>query len=390
MWIWLGIPVLLGICAGFLLGRYPPFKKRHRPRPQALASKEYLVGLNYLLNEETDKAVDIFIRLLEVDANTVETHLALGNLFRRRGEVDKAIRIHQNLIARPHLEKQSRVQALLALAQDYLKAGVFDRAEKLFLEVSTFPAFKKDSLHFLLTIYEQEKAWESAINIAEQLEQLKDEPINFMIAQYYCELAVEARVNISGEKAIRLVKKALSIDKNCVRASILLGQWDAEQGQYRTAVKSYKLILEQNSDFITEVLAPLETCYKQLNLLDEYILFLEEVLIKTPRISIVLMLSKYIEQSKGIQAAANFVAEQLHERPSIRGLERLIALQKDFTEGNAKFHLQLLQDLTAQIIKNKPVYQCSACGNTGKLLHWQCPACKRWNTVKPIYGIEGA
>lgn len=388
MWIWLGLPVLLALVAGFLIGQFFPKKSYAVPNSDNI-SKEYLTGLNYLLNEETDKAVDIFIKMLQVDSNTVETHLALGNLFRRRGEVDRAIRIHQNLIARPHLNKQNRVQALLALGQDYLKAGVFDRAEKLFREVYDINEFKKDSLQFLLTVYEQEKDWQSAINIAEQLEALHSPSIHTIIAQYYCELAIDARVRISGEQALRLLKKALVTDKNCVRASLLLGQWDIEQQQYRNAIKSYKRVVEQSPDFISEILEPLENCYQQSGLIDEYVAFLRQCLTLTSSISVVLMLSNYIQKQQGLSVAASFVAEQLHHRPSIRGLQRLIALQKEMTDGNAKFHLQLLQDLTRQIIWSKPIYQCSSCGNTGKLLHWQCPGCKHWNTVKPIHGIEG-
>lgn len=377
------LAILLGWMLG--LGR----TKRVKPVKNDGLSREYLVGLNYLLNEQTDKAVEVFIKMLQVDGDTVETHLALGNLFRRRGEVDKAIRIHQNLIARPHLTKPHRVQALLALGQDYLKAGVFDRAEKLFQEVHETTEFRQDSLEYLLTIYEQERDWNAAITTAERLEQITHHSLKPTIAQYYCELAVDARVKVSSEQAYRLVKKALAIDKNCVRASLLLGQWDYEQANYKSAIKAYKKVVEQDPDFISEIIEPLAICYQRLEQTVEFIEFLQQCLQAHPRISIVLLLSRYLQQQQGERQAASFVAEQLHQRPSIYGLRRLIELQKDFTEGDAKFNLQLLQDLTTSLIKDKPIYQCNHCGNTGKLLHWQCPGCKRWNTVRPIHGIEG-
>jgi len=387
MQLWIVTTAVIALIIGLAIGRRS--KKQKTILKTEAISKDYLVGLNYLLNEQPDKAVDVFIKMLQVDSNTVETHLALGNLFRRRGEVDRAIRIHQNLIARPHLSKPNRIQALLALGQDYLKAGVFDRAEKLFQEVHDSNEFRQDSLEYLLAIYEQEKDWDKAIVIAQRLEQLTNQSRNAIIAQYYCEQAVDARVKISSEQAMRLVKKALATDKDCVRASLLIGAWDAEQGNYKSAIKSYKKVAEQDPDFMGEIIEPLEFCYQRLGLTEEFIQFLKQCLQVTPRISIVLMLSKYIQSEQGEKQAANFVAEQLHQRPSIYGLRKLIALQKEYTEGDAKFNLQLLQDLTSQLIKDKPIYQCNNCGNTGKLLHWQCPGCKHWNTVKPIHGIEG-
>src|SRR6478736_1140125 len=134
-----------------------------RPRRDSIQKmnlpRDYLVGLNFLLNEEPDKAVDVFIKMLEVDSNTVETHLAVGKLFRRRGEVDRAIRIHQNLIARPQLDKVYREQSLFELGQDYFSAGVLDRAERIFLELVEVKSFSAKALRALLDIYQQEKDW---------------------------------------------------------------------------------------------------------------------------------------------------------------------------------------------------------------------------------------
>src|SRR5690242_4385196 len=147
---------------------------RSRPREEAPRKsnlpRDYLVGLNFLLNEETDKAVDIFVKMLEVDSDTVETHLAVGKLFRRRGEVDRAIRIHQNLIARPQLEKVYREQSLYELGQDYLSAGMLDRAERIFLELVSAKSHSAQALRTLIDIYEQEKDWENAVKTATQYE----------------------------------------------------------------------------------------------------------------------------------------------------------------------------------------------------------------------------
>lgn len=194
-----------------------------------MVPKDYLLGLNFLLNEEPDKAVDVFIKMLEVDSDTVETHLALGSLFRRRGEVDRAIRIHQNLIARPHLDKQQRIQALMALGQDYMRAGVLDRAERIFLEVVENGSETGPSLHYLLDIYQQEKAWDQAVLIARKIAVSTGEAMQSNIAHYYCELALEARMANDNDLARRHLRKALTIDKKCVRASLLQGDLEAQE-----------------------------------------------------------------------------------------------------------------------------------------------------------------
>src|SRR5882762_1834435 len=152
------------IAAAWLLG----YRARPKEEPQRKVNlpRDYLMGLNFLLNEEPDKAVDIFIKMLEVDSNTVETHLAVGKLFRRRGEVDRAIRIHQNLIARPQLERIYREQSLFELGQDYLSAGMLDRAERIFLELVSAKSHSAQALRILIDIYQQEKEWEKAAQTA--------------------------------------------------------------------------------------------------------------------------------------------------------------------------------------------------------------------------------
>ena len=174
----------------------------------SMLGAEYIKGLNYLLNEEQDKAIDIFIRMLEVNSDTVETHLALGNLFRKRGEVDRAIRIHQNLMARSSLNSEQRADAVLELGQDYMKAGLFDRAEGLFKELIDSNVHLSTVLPLLLDIYLQEKDWESAIEIADQMGFVGEQPARYVIAQFYCELAENARARDKTDEAARLLKKA--------------------------------------------------------------------------------------------------------------------------------------------------------------------------------------
>lgn len=383
-------PLLLPIAAasGWFFGRGGN-SETDEPHYTKL-SKQYYVGLNYLLNEQPDKAVDVFIKLLEVDSDTVETHLALGSLFRRRGEVDRAIRIHQNLIARPQLSQQQRVEALMALGRDYMSAGVFDRAERIFAEVSEIGAEQTaSSLQYLLNIYQQEKAWEQAIAIVRKLEVTTGERMHKVIAHHYCELVGEAMKQKNVEQGKYYLKKALATDKDSVRASLLLGQIEASEGRYKSAIKAYKRVRFQDPDFLSESIPPLVLCYERLGNAKECKDYLYETLQEYPRISIILILAKHIGQTDSVEAAADFVAEQLSRHPSIRGLNTLIQWHIDTTYGKVRDKLQMLRTVTSKLLENKPIYRCGTCGFGSKTLHWYCPGCKQWSAIKPIHGLEG-
>lgn len=351
--------------------------------------KDYLVGLNYLLNEEPDKAVDVFIRMLTVDSDTVETHLALGSLFRRRGEVDRALRIHQNLIARPNLAQEHRVQALLALGQDYMRAGVLDRAERLFLEVVESQELTAPSLRYLMDIYQQEKSWDHAINTAQKLQLVSNENMSTSLAHFYCELAEAACTARQWDVADKHLHRALTLDKHCARASIIQGNMYESQESYAAALKAYRNVMAQDPDYLSEVIPKMVKCFKALNKEKELSDYLEKLLQTFPRLSIILTLAENKNQEEGREAAIAFLEEQLHAHPSIRGLKRLVEYLLESMETRALPPLRMLNNLMENLISNKPVYRCGHCGFQGKTMHWFCPSCKSWSTVKPIHGIEG-
>ncbi len=346
-------------------------------------SREYVVGLNYLLNEQPDKAVDVFIKLLEVDSDTVETHLALGSLFRRRGEVDRAIRIHQNLIARPQLSLSERKQALMALGQDYMSAGVFDRAERIFSEVVELGGEREtSSLQGLLAIYQQEKAWENALDIIAKLENSTGTNMRAQAAHYYCEIASQQLKQGLYDKAYLSIRQALTTDKKSVRASLMLANLEMKNGRYKQAIKALKRAPEQDADFLTEIIEPLVQCYRELDMMDECVYYLEHALAEYPRASVIFVVGEYLRGAKNTDFAIDFVSHQLSKHPSIRGLNRLICWYLDSSHGKVREKLQMLYDITSKFLDNKPVYRCGKCGYGGKLLHWQCP-------MKPIHGLEG-
>ncbi|MEJ2362347.1 MAG: lipopolysaccharide assembly protein LapB [Gammaproteobacteria bacterium] len=381
--------LLLPIAAltGWFIGR------RDRRQSSVHLSSEiplgYIRGLNFLLNEQPDKAIDIFIQLLDVNSETVETHLALGSLFRRRGEVDRAIRIHQNLIARPTLNPEQRMHALNELGQDYMRAGLLDRAEALFSELIETGPHTVTALQQLIDIYQQEKDWEKAIEIARKLAVKNGTSQNNVIAHYYCELAEqELRANET-HKALKYVKKALNTDHQCARASILEGDIENQLGDIKAAIRAYRRVEDQDSDYLPEILETLTNCYRQLNRIDEMITYLREILGRQGGISVMLTLAELIREREGDASAAEFIALQLETKPSVRGMDRLIDLALQLIKGPGQEKLQVLKNVTTQLLVNKPVYKCEVCGFSGKTLHWQCPGCKSWNTIKPIQGVEG-
>jgi lipopolysaccharide biosynthesis regulator YciM len=366
--------LLLPIAA--VSGWYAGYKYRsNAPRASKSLPRDYFTGLRYLIDEQPDKAVDIFIKMLEVNSDTVETHLALGSLFRRRGEVNRAIRIHQNLIARPQLAKNQRIQALSELAQDYMRAGVLDRAENLLLELVAMGKNTETYYQYLLNIYEQQKDWDKAIAIAEKLEKTRGIKMQAAIAHYYCEL--------------NNPRKALFIDKNCVRASLLQGELYIRENNIKNAIRAYKRVTDQDADYISEIIQPLAHCYEQLGNEAELINYLRYCLAKFPRISVILALAGYLKKHHGDFVAIEFITEQISHYPSLRGLECLTQLYIDNSESNTKRKFVLLQELITKLLAEKPVYQCIHCGFASKSLYWHCPGCKRWNSVKPIHGLEG-
>ncbi len=377
--------------SGWLLARRSKPGKGGRQGAKKAFNAHYFEGLNYVLNEQPDKAIEVFCRIMEVDSDTIETHFALGNLFRRRGEVDRAIRIHQNLIARPNLPREQRALALLELGQDYMRAGLFDRAESLFNELVNERSYAKEAHENLAAIYEQERDWSKAIISVEALSATSSSNHKVNIAQYYCEMAqldLDVGDTVSAAKRVKL---ALSKDKQSVRASVLEGDIFLASGKYRQAVDSFKRVLEQDPAFVPEVLEALRRCYMELNDEAAYQKFLQRVLTRRQDLPVVLAMAKQIRSREGASAAFEFVAKQVSEVPSFEGvveylelaltdLQSSLATEKSRQLGDVRQVLGRLQAMKAR-------YRCRSCGFSGQTLHWQCPGCKQWSSMRPELGL---
>ncbi len=385
LWLLLPVAAASGWWAGRRSARRGDGARIGAPKPPS----DYFRGLNYLLNEQPDKAIEVFLRLVEVDSETIETHLALGNLFRRRGEVDRAIRIHQNLIARPNLASEHRSYALLELARDYMRAGVLDRAEGLFSELVRNRTHVAEASRQLLTIYEREREWKAAIETAERLQRVTGESQSDLIAHYWCELADAERRAGNDKAARKLAQRALSADQGSVRASILEGDIAMDAGQYRQAVRAYRRVETQDPAFLPEVIERLLTALAQVEHATALEAYIDRLRGRYNSISVIQAATNLIREREGEAAARDFFREQLLKRPSLRGLREWVAMELEHASERSRPGTEVVLDMLDRLLESKPVYQCNQCGYQGKHLHWQCPSCRSWNTVKPIIGIEG-
>jgi len=386
------ICLLLPVAAfsGWYVGRRATHAKGTEPASYNELSSDYYAGLNFLLNEQTDKAVDAFIRMLESSPDSVETTKALGNFFRRRGEVERAIRIHQNLLAKPSLTILQRSQALLELAQDYLSAGVYDRAESLLLEVIQFNSDELiDSLRHLIDIYEREKDWDKAIQIAKRLQAVDKQYMGQRIAHYNCELAEVAWSKGKIRLAFKYLRIGLKHHRNCARISLLQGNFEKKLGKYRQAIKAYQRVECQDPAYLPEVLPMILQCYHRIGANKELNQYLSYLMKHCPSISIVLANATQVEETQGKEQAAHLLANYMYQHPSIRGLKHLIEFHLAKVFGEVRNELLMLKSFIEQLLEKRPVYRCSECGFASRLLHWQCPSCRQWAVVKPIQGLEG-
>ncbi|MDH3638894.1 MAG: lipopolysaccharide assembly protein LapB [Gammaproteobacteria bacterium] len=344
----------------------------------------YFKGLNFLLNEQPDKAIEVFIKVLEVNPETVEMHLTLGNLFRRRGEVERATRIHQNLIARQSLSKNQRFQALFELAQDYLKAGLLDRAESLFQEISDVASHAGPALKYLSQIYEQEKEWQKAIHALRRLDNLSNEDFSHIVAHYYCELSETELQKDHLQEARSFVKKALAEDPNCTRATILLGETESRLGRHAKAIAIWRKIEQQDAHVFGEVVDKIINSYNELG--DEKGLqeFLGEMVTKHSDPKVLLANVDELAKREGAGQAEAFLSQWLQKNPTVHGLKRLFELKRARYTNDDRDELYTFLLVVERLMDTENVYLCKQCGFSGRSLHWQCPGCKGWNTIEPI------
>ncbi|ABU76832.1 lipopolysaccharide assembly protein LapB [Cronobacter sakazakii] len=353
-------------------------------------SRDYVAGVNFLLSNQQDKAVDLFLEMLKEDTGTVEAHLTLGNLFRSRGEVDRAIRIHQSLMESASLTYDQRLLAVQQLGRDYMAAGLYDRAEGMFNQLVDETDFRVGALQQLLQIYQATSDWQKAIDAAERLVKLGKEHQRVEIAHFYCELALQAMSNEDMDRAMSLLKKGAAADRNSARVSIMMGRIFMARGDYAHAVEMLEKVISQDRELVSETLEMLQVCYQQLGKPDEWAEFLRRCVEENTGAEAELMLAQVLEQREGADSAQIYITRQLQRHPTMRVFHRLMDYHlHEAEEGRAKESLMVLRDMVGEQVRTKPRYRCQKCGFTAFTLYWHCPSCRAWSTIKPIRGLDG-
>jgi len=376
---------LLLAAAGWALGRFGDRDDVEGAPPPL--NIDYLKGLNFLLNEQTDQALEHFLKMVRVDDKTIETHFALGSLFRRRGEVDRAIRIHQNIIARPDLAAEQRDQALFSLAKDYLKAGLLDRAENLFVQLSQGSRYQVEALERLCRIYEQEHEWQKAIDAGQKLEVLSGRSLELQIAHYYCELAEQAVRKKEYTAARAFVKKAQSGRPRTLRGALIRAEIARDTNDTKTALRLYHRIVDESTYLITEALPKLVEIYEEQGSTAPLEKSLEALLAKHPEIRNDVAYTAVVNDLGNISVIDDCVEEYMLNEPTLTDFIDLQSIGGDDT-GQRAAALHKVRAALSKLASITPRYQCKECGFSSQRLLWQCPSCKDWETQRPFTSVR--
>lgn len=374
------------VAAGWFIGRY--FRSDQRAVRDISDESSVRERLQFLFTNYSDQAVENFVQSLAVNKDTVGLHLSIGAHFRNKGESDRAILIHQNLLARPELPAHFSPQVTFELARDYLAAGLLDRAEALLHQLMDDRGYGERAAAHLIELYQQEREWGKAAQVARTLMKGALNPqLARQLAYITCELADQSLQKDDRWGAQKLAREALSIDPDCVRASFILSNLQARQGNYRDAATICLRVFDQNPEFGPEAIDRFMKLERAHGDVGRTVKKLRKLYEQHHGTSLLLALAEAVEQSSGRQAAIDLLRQELEARPSVRGLLRLVELS-GYETGLATGEGRLVSRIGQLILTNRPVYRCVNCGFSGQQLHWLCPSCKEWETVRPIQGVE--
>lgn len=378
-WLLLGLPLAFGL--GWLASR---LDLRQWRREQQSSPKAYFKGLNLLLNEQQDKAIDAFIEAVQHDPDTSDLHFALGNLFRRRGEYERAVRVHEHLLGRGDLPRAERERAQYALAQDFLKAGLFDRAEAAYRSLES-TAFATEARLALLTLYERSRDWPAAIETATRLEATGAGSFAQRIAHYHCELAQEAQARGETDAAEQALTRARQAAPQAARPIVMIGERLARQGRHDEALAAWAELMAVQPAAFGLVAPSYAISARAAGLVDEARTRLESLYAQAPSAELLKarlelasdgierrqLLVEHLERLASISAAASLVDESLRQDSVLERAE-LLSVQKAITTA-------------ARPLQR---YRCAACGFEAQHYFWQCPGCQGWDSYPPRHVDE--
>ncbi len=352
---------------------------RHVVKESRALPRSYFQGLNFLLNEQQDRAVEALVDAVRIDPETIEIHFALGSLFRRRGETERAIRLHQGLIERDNLPQDIKLHALSELGQDYLKAGLLDRAEEIFDKLRESPR-SEEAKRYLLEIYQLEKDWEKAIAIAAELPDFTSQK---EIAEYYCELAAAEMIRAHPDVAMAHLRTALEKNRKCVRASLLQGDIAVQQEKFEEAIEHWQRIEQQDPPYIALVAKRLLEAFRKLSRRDEGLLLLRAYLERYPSLDLLDVVFQLVLESDGPDGAYLMVRDELKRNPTLLGLDKLIEARSLVSPPEMRPDLELSKSIVQGYTRRLARYRCDNCGFKARQFYWRCPACGGWETYSP-------
>jgi len=373
-WLLLGLPIAFAL--GWLGSR---LDLRQWKREQHDSPKAYFKGLNLLLNEQQDKAIDSFIEAVQHDPDTSDLHFALGNLFRRRGEYERAVRVHQHLVSRADLPRAERDRAQHALAQDFMKAGLFDRAEEAYKALEG-TAFHTEARLALLTLHERSRDWRAAVEVAQKLEHSGTASFASRIAHYWCEIALEADARQQPAEADEALRQAREAAPSSARPIVLAGQRAHARGDHAQALKLWSELLTAHPtsfnlvtrDYATSALA----CGEQAAALER----LQALYRRTPTMD---LLAAIATLDPAPAAQRQRLLNHLQEQPTLSAAQELLRqLTNDGTPLDAN-EVQSLRTAVSRAAKPLQRYRCAACGFEAQHYFWQCPGCLSWDSYPP-------
>lgn len=383
-WFLLALPLFFGM--GWVAAR---IDIRQLLSESSELPRTYFKGLNFLLNDQQEQAIESFSEVVRVSPETADLHFALGHLYRKRGEVERAIRLHEDLVRRPDIPDDLRANARYELALDFLKAGFLDRAETHFLELDG-TSYEQRALKFLLEIYQQERDWKKAIETSRKMDSITGRSSAKDIANFYCELAQVEITHSRPEVAEQHLRDALAVNEKCVRATILLGELAAQRGDPARALEYWKRVERQNPAYLALLADKLRDTYEQLGRRDEGVQLLKGYLSTSPSLDLLDVVFHAILERDGSETAYRLVRNELRRNPTLLGLDKLLEAALIEAPNEQRRDIELVRRLVGHHSRNLAMYHCDHCGFRLHQFTWRCPACGAWESYSPLRSEERA